>query len=287
MSTKRNGLGRNLSALLSPSVTAVLAPEAGLQTLRIHQLQPGQYQPRCEFDEETLQELAQSIQNQGVLQPLLVRSIGEQRFEILAGERRWRASQLAGLEVVPVVVKTVSDEDARVIALVENLQRDDLNAIDQARAMGGLIEDCDWTHQQLAEALGKSRSAVSNLLRLLSLPALVQQFVASGELDMGHARALLGLEEALQLQLAKEIVEKKLSVRATEARVTRLKIGKVEKVAAAKAPLAGLDAHRDSLQRKLKSKVEIKVNSPAGAGCLLIHFSDLESLNQLMAQLDS
>ncbi|TAL63031.1 MAG: ParB/RepB/Spo0J family partition protein, partial [Legionella sp.] len=204
MATKRSGLGRNLSALLSQSSTMVLdeRPVTNPLKLAVGCLQPGKYQPRGEMEEAPLMELADSIKKQGLLQPLLVRELDDGRYEIIAGERRWRASQMAGLTEVPVIVKQVDDETAMAMALVENLQREDLNAMDQARAMYRLTNEFSLTHQQVAELLCKSRTAVSNFLRLMSLSTVVKKMLEHGDLDMGHARALLTLDELQQNQVA-------------------------------------------------------------------------------------
>ena len=193
MTVKRSSLGRNLSALLNQSSSILLdeKPKAEHFKIAIGCLQPGKYQPRSEIEEPALIELAQSINKQGLLQPLLVRELGDGRYEIIAGERRWRASQIAGLTEVPVVLKQVDDETAMAMALVENLQREDLNTMDQARAMHRLTDEFSLTHQQVADLLGKSRTVVSNYLRLLALPIPVKKLLEHGDIDMGHARALL------------------------------------------------------------------------------------------------
>lgn len=284
MTVKRTGLGRNLSALLGPSTAAASVSGLDVQMVSVGQLRPGKYQPRGQFDQASLEELAQSIRQQGLLQPLLVRTIGENQFEILAGERRWRASRLAECKTVPVIVKSVSDQEANIIALVENLQREDLNVLEQARAMDRLMQDGALTHQQVAEVLGKSRSAVSNILRLLSLPAFIQQLVASGDLDMGHARAILILDERAQIEAAKLIIEKKLSVRETEALVARMKAGKLLK---AEVVLSKeMEAYLQTLHTALKTKVEIKSNV-RGRGRVVIHFKNQESLAELVERLNA
>ena len=217
------GLGRGLDALLGadrpdPAATGAEAP---LSVLPIARLQAGRYQPRTRMDETALQELASSIQLHGVMQPILVRPIAGDRYEIIAGERRFRAAQLAGLAEVPVLVKDVPDEQALAMALIENIQREDLNPLEEAQAIRRLIDEFNFSHEQAAEAIGRSRSATSNLLRLLNLADQVQTLLLAGDLDMGHARALLAVDRAAQVMLAHEVVEKGLSVRETEKLVVR------------------------------------------------------------------
>lgn len=288
MTTKKTGLGRNLSALLSQSglqtPLAEKAPQDPLK-LAVNRLQPGKYQPRGEMDEEGLQELAASIKQQGVLQPLLIRPLDSERYEIIAGERRWRASQMAGLSEVPVVVKAVDDETAMAMALIENLQREDLNAMDQARAMYRLTTEFGLTHQQVAEVLAKSRTAVSNFLRLLTLSDPVKRLLEYGDLDMGHARALLILDEEQQFQAAQIVISKSLTVRETERLVARIKSGPS---AEATAKAAGLEPefHRlmDELSKHLNTKVQIKPKK-AGQGTLVIHYRDQGQLERLLESL--
>jgi ParB family transcriptional regulator, chromosome partitioning protein len=284
MTVKRSGLGRNLSALLGGVTPQSLdsLPSSPPLVVSSRDLQPGKYQPRRTFNEETLKELAQSIQQQGLLQPIVVRPIGQERYEILAGERRWRACKLAGLQDIPVIVKTVTDEEALVIALVENLQREDLNVLESARAMDQLMRDYALTHQQVADLLSKSRSNVSNQLRLLSLALPVQQYLEQGNLEMGHARALLMLEEPLQTEAACMVTEKQLSVRATEALVARLKAGDVT-VEAFHTPQM-THPFEQLLNECLKTKVEIKPGR-AGRGKLVIHYDNEASLGFIVESL--
>lgn len=288
MTVKRSGLGRNLSALLSQtSSNPLMADESKPITeslkLAVGCLQPGKYQPRGEMEQAPLQELAESIKKQGLLQPLIVRELSSGQYEIIAGERRWRASQLAGLDEVPVIVKQVDDETAMAIALVENLQREDLNAMDQARAMQRLTHEFSLTHQQVAELLSKSRAAVSNFLRLLSLSTAVKKLLEHGDLDMGHARALLGLDEEQQNQVAQIVVAKNLSVRETEQLVERVKAGSavdtVKQVAepVSKEQLAILAQH-------LQTQIKLKAGK-AGKGSLVIHYKDADALKKIMTQL--
>jgi ParB family chromosome partitioning protein len=226
---KPKGLGMGLEALLGPKIDDAPAAEGGASqpsTLKLAQLQAGKYQPRTRMDEGSLYELAESIRGQGIMQPILVRPLEgagakAQRFEIIAGERRFRAAKLAGLEEVPVLVREVPDESAAVMALIENIQREDLNPLEEAHGLKRLVDEFGLTHEQAAQAVGRSRSAASNLLRLLNLAAPVQQMLMAGDIDMGHARALLVLEPAQQILSANEIVSKKLSVRDAEKLVAR------------------------------------------------------------------
>src|SRR6202166_145609 len=215
---KKKGLGRGLEALLggSSDITEAVRSEGLPNVLRLDSMQAGKYQPRTRMDEGALQELAASIRAQGVMQPILVRSIGDDRYEIIAGERRFRAAKLAGLEEVPVLVKNVPDQAAAAMALIENIQREDLNPLEEAQGIQRLIDEFDFTHEQAAESVGRSRSAVSNLLRLLNLAAPVQTMLLAGDLDMGHARALLAVDAASQITLANQVVNKRMSVRDTE-----------------------------------------------------------------------
>jgi ParB family transcriptional regulator, chromosome partitioning protein len=223
MATKRpKGLGMGLEALLGPKVSES-GPSASQQpsSLRLGQIKPGRYQPRTRMDESSLAELAQSIKSQGLMQPVLVRPVGAGSYEIIAGERRVRAAALAGMEDVPVLVRDVPDEAAAVMALVENIQREDLNPLEEAQGLQRLIDEFRLTHDQAAQAVGRSRSAASNLMRLLNLADPVQQLLMAGDIEMGHARALLSLRGAEQILCANEIVAKRLSVRETERLVTK------------------------------------------------------------------
>ncbi len=292
MANKRKSLGRGLGALLGdaqrPAETE--APEdapatASQRELPVDLLQRGQYQPRIDMRNESLEELAASIQAQGIVQPIAVRPIasggGEQRYEIIAGERRWRAAQLAGLANVPVVVHDVSDTAAVAMALIENIQREDLNPLEEARALSRLIHEFDMTHQQGAEAVGRSRASVSNLLRLLELGEDVQALVESRDLDMGHARALVGVQDKkAQLALAKAAVAKGWSVRETERRVRALETPKKKKTA---APRLDPDIVRleNSLQEKLGASVTIRQSGP-GKGALVISYSSLDELEGIL-----
>lgn len=288
MSIKRSGLGRNLSALLSQNGSS-LAPEhvtdssEPIQYTRpITSLQPGKYQPRGDFDDAALTELADSIRKQGLIQPLVVREISLGQYEIIAGERRWRACQMVGMTDIPVVIRQVDDETAMALALIENLQREDLNAMDQARAMQRLIQEFGLTHQQIAELLSKSRTAVSNYLRLLNLAADVRRMLEYGDLDMGHARSLLMLEEAQQTEVAQLVVAKGLSVRETEALVARVKAGKPTSENKTITPPLFTE-QLDALASRLKTRVKLK-HGKAGKGTLIIHYNDIQSLEKMIAR---
>ncbi len=288
MVVKRGGLGRNLSALLSHTDGALLAIERGENVvqlnLAVNTLQPGKYQPRSEMDEAGLVELAESIKKQGLLQPLVVREIATGRYEIIAGERRWRACQLAGMTDVPVLLRQVDDQMAMAIALVENLQREDLNAMDEARAMHRLTTEFALTHQQVADLLCKSRAAVSNYLRLLNLCSEVRRLLEQGALDMGHARCLLALDEHQQYQVAQLVVAKELSVRETEALVARVK-AHVETPQKTKVELEPrFETALQTLAQLLQTKVNIK-QGKAGKGTLVIHYDTVQTLQQMIEQL--
>ncbi|KTD72311.1 ParB/RepB/Spo0J family partition protein [Legionella tucsonensis] len=284
MTIKRSSLGRNLSALLSQSNGNLLNEKPQTETLKlaVECLQPGKYQPRGEMEEAPLMELAQSIKKQGLLQPLLVRELNNGRYEIIAGERRWRASQLAGLTEVPVILKQVDDETAMAMALVENLQREDLNAMDQARAMHRLTHEFSLTHQQVADLLCKSRTAVSNYLRLLALSTGVKKLLEHGDIDMGHARALLMLEEKQQNQVAQLIVAKNLSVRETEKLVERVKSGKIKEEQ--HIDLSHYQDQLKNLSHHLQTPIKLKPGK-SGKGSLVIHYDNEHSLQNIIDQL--
>ncbi len=289
MSVKRpGGLGRNLSALLGqssnqPSSLTPIDQQSERVTCAIHSLQPGKYQPRSDFDESTLTELAESIRKQGLMQPLVVREIAAGQYEIIAGERRWRACQQIGLTEVPVIVRQVDDETAIAMALVENLQREELNVMDQARAIHRLIDEFGLTHTQISTLLSKSRTAISNCLRLLNLTPEVRRLLEHGDLDMGHARALLALEPIEQASAAQLIVAKGLSVRETEAMVARIKAGTLAspaKEATFVPPL--LSEQVNALSRLLKTQVKLK-HRTTGKGVLMIHYQDIQTLESMLA----
>ena len=282
---RSKGLGRGLDALLGGASSA---PASSPTVLPLQQLRPGKYQPRTRVDPEALSELAESIKAQGVIQPILVRMVsnGEaDSYEIIAGERRVRAAALAGLHEVPVIVRQVPDNAALAIALIENIQREDLNPLEEAQGVQRLIREFHFTHEQAAQAIGRSRSATSNLLRLTNLAAPVQQMVLDGKLDMGHARALLALSAAQQIQLGHRIAAEQLSVRAAEALVARGTGAKARKASKA-APTRGRDIVRleDELSDTLGADVRVRADA-RGRGELAIKFSSLDQLEGIVARL--
>jgi ParB family chromosome partitioning protein len=280
---KHKGLGRGLDALLDTESAPVAAES--LATARVDRLQPGRYQPRTKMDAESLNELAASIKEQGLMQPILVRPHGADRYEIIAGERRWRAAQIAGLDEVPVVVRDVPDQAALAMALIENIQREDLNPLEEAQGVQRLVAEFRLTHQEAADAIGRSRAATTNLLRLLNLPQSVQQLVLDGALDMGHARALLALDAELQVGTAKKVAAKGLSVRETEQLVNDLLHPKARE-ARVKAR-TGRDIQRleEEVSEKLGTTVEIKPVGKKGAGRLVVSYMNHEHLDALLARL--
>ena len=284
---KKKGLGRGLEALLggSADITESVKIEGALNTLSLDKLQAGKYQPRTRMDEGALQELAASIRAQGVMQPILVRPIGAERFEIIAGERRFRAARLAGLAEVPVLIKEVTDQAAAAMALIENIQREDLNPLEEAHGIQRLLDEFSFTHEQAAEAVGRSRSAVSNLLRLLNLAAPVQTMLLAGDLDMGHARALLAVDAATQITLAHQVVNRRLSVRETEKLVAQTTKDAPALKAKAKDD-GGRDTRRleEELSDMLASNVKIKLGR-RGRGQLTIDFGDLDALEGILLRL--
>jgi ParB family chromosome partitioning protein len=292
---KPKGLGLGLEALLGPRVqdnnhgTSTPASDGAPRTLKLTQLQPGKYQPRTRMDEGSLYELAESIKAQGVMQPILVRPVGVNRYEIIAGERRARASKLAGLEEVPVLVKEVPDEAAAAMALIENIQREDLNPLEEAHGISRLVNEFNMTHEQAAQAVGRSRSAASNLLRLLNLAEPVQQMLMAGDLDMGHARALLPLDGAQQILSATEIVAKKLSVRDAEKLVTQAASSRQKPLLrVAKDKPRDLVRIEEQLSDALTAQVEIRMkkqNQHGQQGEVAIAFGSLDELNGLLQKL--
>ena len=289
---KSKGLGRGLDALLGADAPPLPAADPMAPTaLPLGQLQPGRYQPRTRMDETALQELAESIRQHGLMQPIVVRPIAASRWEIIAGERRFRAARLAGLAEVPVVVREVGDEQALALALIENIQREDLNPLEEAQAIRRLIAEFGYTHEQAAEAIGRSRSATSNLLRLLALAEPVQTMLLAGDIKMGHARALLALPAARQTMAASEIHARRLSVREAE----RLAVRHMAELAAA-APGAparrargGTDRDLERLQERLAdllgTRVELRQRA-RGAGVLSLHFADAEHFEALLGRLE-
>lgn len=275
---KLKGLGRGLDALLGEGET----PEGErLLTLPVESLVPGKYQPRTRMDTEALAELAESIKSQGLMQPILARAISGGRYEIIAGERRWRASQLAGLKEVSVLVREVPDEAALKMALIENIQRENLNPLEEAQGLHRLIQEFNMTHQTAAESVGRSRVAVTNLLRLLQLAKPVQALLMAGDLDMGHARALLPLTHAKQVDAAHEIARRGLSVREAERLATRM----LNPASAAPAP-RDRDVVRleEDLSERLAASVRIRANRK-GAGRLTIEFGSLEQLDGILSRI--
>lgn len=276
---KLKGLGRGLDALLA--VDGQTEKQEALRNLGIDQMQPGKYQPRTHMDQESLADLAESIKSQGIMQPILVRALSGGGFEIIAGERRWRAARLAGLTEVPVLVREVPDEAALAMSLIENIQRENLNPLEEAAGIQRLINEFDMTHQLAAEAVGRSRSAVSNLLRLLNLAAPVQELVQHGHLDMGHARALLGLPNAEQITAANEIVGKGLSVREAEKLVQR----KQQPEPRVKAkPDRDILRLQEELADRLGTAVTLKSQSK-GRGKLIISYDSLDRLDGILTRL--
>jgi ParB family chromosome partitioning protein len=278
--TKAKGLGRGLDALLGADTPA---PRDALTTLPVGRIRPGKYQPRTKMDQQALAELAASIRSQGLMQPLLVRPVDRERFELIAGERRWRAAQMAGLEEVPVLVREVPDEAALALSLIENIQRENLNPMEEAAGVQRLIDEFKMTHEQAADAVGRSRAATTNLLRLLKLARPVQEMVMEGALDMGHARALLALDGARQIEAAHRIAAKGLSVRQTEALVQSLVRGRPGPRAARKAD-RDLERLQEELSSALGTTVEIRP-AKKGTGKLLVHYASLDHLAELMKKL--
>lgn len=293
---KKRGLGKGLEALLGSganslndnvnySVSSETENPAILgeyQKLDIDVIQRGRYQPRTNFDPDALQELADSIKAQGVVQPIVVRPLSATpgHYELIAGERRWRASQLAGLHEIPAIIRDVTDQEAMAVALIENIQRQELNPIEEAKALVRLVEEFGLTHQEAADAVGRSRVAVSNLLRLLTLQADVRHLLEDGQLEMGHARAILGLEGLKQMQAAREVVNKGLSVRETEQLVRRL-----NKPVSEKASKESVDPDTKRLQEDLSEKLGAKVvfqHTSNGKGKMLIHYNSIDELDGIL-----
>ena len=290
MAVKKRGLGRGLDALLGNDAASASGDHEGeLRTLAMSALQPGKYQPRQNIDREHLEELAASIRAQGVIQPVVVRSAGSGRFELIAGERRWRAAQLAGLTEIPALVKVVGDQAVVAMALIENIQREDLLPLEEAQALARLIEEFDLTHQQAADAVGRSRAAVSNLLRLLDLPAEVKRLLDARKLDMGHARALATLPEKRAVALAREAVAKNWSVRELEEAVRRFgpsatSGGKNNAAQKSVAPDPNIAALERELAEKLAARVSI-AHTRSGRGKVVIHYHSLDELEGILEHL--
>uniref|UniRef100_UPI004048BD5D ParB/RepB/Spo0J family partition protein n=1 Tax=Polynucleobacter sp. TaxID=2029855 RepID=UPI004048BD5D len=281
---KKKGLGRGLEALLGANDKG--SSNAGIATLQLSQLQAGKYQPRKNMVDASLQELSESIKEQGIMQPLLVRSIGSGKYEIIAGERRFRAASMAGLKEVPVLIKEANDQATAAMALIENTQREDLNALEEASGLARLIEEFGYTHEKAAKAVGKSRSAVSNLLRLMQLAKPVQQMLAKGDIDMGHARALLPLEAAAQVSLAQKIVIQKLSVREAEQMATKLVLNKTQ-IGGSKKAKVKADPNLRQLQEKLSDQLNlaVEIKQKRRGGEISIKFSQFDELDGFLKRL--
>ena len=299
MAAKKRGLGKGLNALLGGSATRVTATPAALasagaadaavegelRSLPVERIQRGVYQPRMDMHTESLQDLADSIKAQGVVQPIVVRLVGKGQYEIIAGERRWRAAQLAGLTEIPAVVRDVDDRAAIAMALIENIQRENLNPLEEANALERLIREFELTHQQAAEAVGRSRAAVSNLLRLLELHDGVKELVQKGQLEMGHARALLALPLKAQPEAARQVAHRDLTVRATERLVKQL-LARAAGTAPAPAAPASPDLLRleQDLGERLGAQVQVR-HGKGGKGTLVIQYNSLDELDGILARI--
>jgi ParB family chromosome partitioning protein len=290
MVTKRKGLGRSLEGLLSVQPASVstptVSPEQGeiIRLLPLGNLQRGKYQPRKDMNPAALEELAHSIKTQGILQPIIVRPLtGSKNYEIIAGERRWRAATAAGLLTIPAIIREVSDQVTMALALVENIQRENLNAMEEAVAIHRLIDECELTHQEVAEALGKSRVAVTHLLRLISLNPDVKHYLECGDIEFGHAKVLLALNGPKQSEAARLVVEKQLSVRETENLVKKIQQKPVTKAVVRADP--DIRELTQNLAEKLGAKVVIQHNN-RGKGKLVVHYNNLDELEGILAHID-
>lgn len=302
---KKRGLGRGLDALLTPQVRpssqessnnensdSTIPKDGDLKKIAINKLSPGKYQPRKDMSDTALEELSLSIQSQGIIQPIVVRFIetdsdGERRYEIIAGERRWRAAQLAQLSEVPCLIKDVPDESAVAIALIENIQREDLNAMEEAVALDRLLSEFDLTHQEVALAVGKSRTTVTNLLRLNKLNDEVKTFLENGDIEMGHARALLALDDSQQAEAARIVATKELTVRETEALIKKLQNGNSESAIEEK-PTKGKDQVSTDIEQNLTEKIGLKVaisHNKKGKGKLVISYANLAELDEFISKI--
>jgi len=294
MATKRQSLGKGLDALLGlsedPSADdgmlaedKAVATDGTLKQIPVEFLQRGKYQPRRDFNSETLQELADSIASQGLIQPIVVRSVGQDQYEIIAGERRWRAAQLAGVDAVPAMVRDISDQTSIAMALIENIQREDLNPIEESQALIRLQNEFDLTQQQVAQVIGKSRTAVTNLIRLASLEASVQQQVERGDIELGHAKCLLALEGATQIQAARTVASENMTVRQTEALVKRLQAPEVDnkEPAAKNQDILNL---QEQLSERLGAVVRIQ-HSQKGSGKVTIGYNSVDELDGILSHL--
>lgn len=295
MATKKRGLGRGLDALLGASASksnvtteessqSSLSKDGTLTQVPVEFIQRGKYQPRMDIDPASLEELSASIKAQGVMQPIVIRPIKANGYEIIAGERRWRAAQMAGLDKVPAIIREVADEAAIAMALIENIQREDLNPIEEARALSRLQEEFELTQQEVADAVGKSRTAVTNILRLMNLEDEVKTLLERGDLDMGHARALLSLESQQQIELARKVVADSLTVRQTEALVKKLLSGESVKPESTKRVDPDITRLEETLAKRLGSPVKIS-HSDKGKGKLTISYSNLDELDGILSHL--
>lgn len=280
MAIKKRGLGRGLDALLGDAVS----PEnhQSPQSLPLNRIEPSRYQPRKDLDLDRLQELADSIKAHGVVQPVVVRSKGPDQYELIAGERRWRAAHIAGLTEIPVVIREMDDRAALAVALIENIQREDLNPLEQAESLCRLLDEFEMTHQQLAEAVGKSRTTITNLLRLLELQPEVKDLLKQGRIEMGHARALLGLVGEKQIQAALKVADGKMTVRATEQLVKNLQ--QPSQPPKNSKPDPDIERLQNDLSSKLGAAVTIR-HSKTGKGKLLINYSNLDQLEGLLERI--
>ena len=282
---KMKGLGRGLDALLGGDGDITTTADPGTpSTLPVARMQAGKYQPRTRMDEGALAELAASIKSQGIMQPVLVRPIGGERYEIIAGERRFRAAQIAGLDEIPVLVRDVDDQAAAAMALIENIQREDLNPLEEAQGIQRLINEFHFTHEQAANSVGRSRSAVSNLLRLINLASPVQTMLMAGDIDMGHARALLAVEAATQITLANQVVARRLSVRETEKLVQRSLEEAKEPAKRNNEKSGDIQRLEEELSDKLATPVLFKMGAK-GRGQMIIDFADLDVLDSVLVRL--
>jgi|AP95_1055475.scaffolds.fasta_scaffold13834_3 ParB family chromosome partitioning protein len=281
----KSKLGRGLDILLGQSIESPVQARSGdlLIQMKLDQLQRGQFQPRSKFNESKLDELTQSIASHGVIQPLVVRQISPNQFEIIAGERRWRAAKQAGLNEVPVVVRDIDDQVALAIALIENIQRDSLTPIEEAKALSRLIQDFKMTHEEVSQVIGRSRSAVSNLLRLLKLSDAVKVLLENGEIEMGHARTLLPLPKDLQIKLAQEVAIRELSVRQTEVLVRQALNPNPKNINKISPQWLEMT---ESLSKRLNSKAEIKPGK-GDSGKIIIHFDSKESLTDIFKKISN
>ena len=293
MNAKRQSLGKGLDALLgmetdsdinASDASETQANEGQLRELAVEFLQRGKYQPRRDINAEALEELASSIRTQGVMQPLVVRQVDDEKYEIIAGERRWRAAQQAGLDLVPVIVREVSDEAAIAMALIENIQREDLNAMEESLALLRLQEEFQLTQQQVADAVGKSRSAVTNLMRLASLEAEVQQLLERGDLELGHAKCLLALEGGKQINAARTVAGVNMTVRQTEALVKKLQSADRAKPIDEVSNSPDIKHLEDQISEKIGAPVQIQ-HSAKGKGKLIFKYNSVDELDGILAHL--